>query len=47
VADNGTQMVGDATATLGRIERDLHDGPQAQLATLATNLGSAKEKLQD
>jgi signal transduction histidine kinase len=29
-----------------RIERDLHDGTQAQLATLAMNLGQAKEKLQ-
>ena len=29
-----------------RIERDLHDGTQAQLGTLAMNLGQAKEKLE-
>ena len=36
----------DSAATLRRIERDLHDGTQAQLATLAMHLGQAKEKLQ-
>ncbi len=36
----------DAAATLRRIERDLHDGAQAQLATLAMKLGQAKEKLE-
>jgi signal transduction histidine kinase len=40
------QVVADSAATLRRIERDLHDGTQAQLATLAMNLGQAKEKLQ-
>ncbi len=36
-----------ATATLRRIERDLHDGTQAQLVALAMRLGQAKEKLDD
>jgi signal transduction histidine kinase len=35
-----------ATDTLRRIERDLHDGTQAQLVALAMRLGQAKEKLQ-
>jgi signal transduction histidine kinase len=39
-------IVDDSAATLRRIERDLHDGTQAQLTTLAMNLGQAKEKLQ-
>jgi signal transduction histidine kinase len=39
-------VVDDSAATLRRIERDLHDGTQAQLATLAMNLGQAKEKLE-
>ena len=34
-----------ATADLRRIERDLHDGAQARLVTLAMDLGLAKEKL--
>ncbi len=34
-----------ATETLRRIERDLHDGTQAQLVALAMRLGQAKEKL--
>jgi signal transduction histidine kinase len=34
-------------ATLRRIERDLHDGTQAQLVALAMRLGQAKEKLAD
>jgi signal transduction histidine kinase len=41
-----THVLDDSAATLRRIERDLHDGTQAQLATLAMNLGQAKEKLQ-
>ena len=41
-----TRVVEDAAATLRRIERDLHDGTQAQLATLAMKLGEAKEKLE-
>jgi signal transduction histidine kinase len=39
-------VVDDSAATLRRIERDLHDGTQAQLATLAMNLGQAKERLE-
>ncbi len=34
-----------ATETLRRIERDLHDGTQAQLVALAMRLGQANEKL--
>lgn len=41
-----SRVVEDAAATLRRIERDLHDGTQAQLATLAMKLGEAKEKLE-
>jgi signal transduction histidine kinase len=37
--------VDDAAARLRRVERDLHDGAQIRLATLAMNLGMAKEKL--
>lgn len=37
--------VEDASATLRRIERDLHDGTQAQLVALAMQLGMAKEEL--
>jgi len=40
------QVVEDSASTLRRIERDLHDGTQAQLATLAMTLGQAKEKLE-
>ncbi|WP_307875162.1 sensor histidine kinase [Frankia nepalensis] len=40
------QVVDDAASTLRRIERDLHDGTQARLATLAMTLGQAKEKLE-
>ena len=39
------QVIDDSAATLRRIERDLHDGTQAQLVALAMNLGQAKEKL--
>jgi signal transduction histidine kinase len=34
-----------ATLTLQRIERDLHDGTQAQLVAVAMRLGQAKDKL--
>jgi signal transduction histidine kinase len=34
-----------ATETLRQIERDLHDGTQAQLVALAMRLGQAKDKL--
>jgi signal transduction histidine kinase len=37
--------VDDSAALLRRLERDLHDGAQIRLATLAMNLGRAKEKL--
>jgi signal transduction histidine kinase len=40
------RMVDDSAAALRRIERDLHDGTQAQLATLAMRLGQAKEMLE-
>jgi signal transduction histidine kinase len=37
--------VDDSAAVLRRLERNLHDGAQVRLATLAMNLGLAKEKL--
>jgi signal transduction histidine kinase len=37
--------VDEAAAALRQVERDLHDGAQIRLATLAMNLGLAKEKL--
>ena len=40
------RAIDDSAARLRRIERDLHDGTQASLATLAMNLGQAKEKLE-
>jgi signal transduction histidine kinase len=39
------RTVDASAATLRRIERDLHDGTQAQLVALAMRLGQAKEKL--
>src|SRR6266576_3913625 len=39
--------VEDAAARLRRLERDLHDGAQIRLATLAMNLGMARKKLGD
>jgi signal transduction histidine kinase len=41
------QTVDASAATLRRIERDLHDGTQAQLVALAMRLGQAKEKLEN
>ena len=41
------QTVDASAATLRRIERDLHDGTQAQLVAVAMRLGMAKEKLAD
>lgn len=38
-------VVDDAADTLRRIERDLHDGTQARLVSLAMNVGLAREKL--
>jgi signal transduction histidine kinase len=37
--------VDDSATMLRRLERDLHDGAQVRLATLALHLGMAKEKL--
>jgi signal transduction histidine kinase len=39
--------VDDAAALLRRLERDLHDGAQIGLATVAMNLGMARAKLGD
>ena len=39
------QAVDDSAARLRRIERDLHDGAQAQLVAVAMKLGLAREKL--
>jgi len=39
--------VDDSAAQLRRVERDLHDGAQIRLATVAMNLGMAREKLGD
>ncbi len=39
--------VDDSAAMLRRLERDLHDGAQIRLATLAMNLGMARTKLGD
>jgi signal transduction histidine kinase len=39
--------VEDAAARLRRLERDLHDGAQIRLATMAMNLGMARKKLGD
>jgi signal transduction histidine kinase len=41
------RAVDDSAARLRSIERDLHDGTQAQLVALAMKLGLAKEKLED
>lgn len=42
-----SSVVDTSAADLRRIERDLHDGAQARLVTLAMGLGLAKEKLAD
>ncbi|HTZ28036.1 MAG TPA: sensor domain-containing protein [Streptosporangiaceae bacterium] len=39
--------VEDSAALLRRVERDLHDGAQIRLATLAMNLGMARERLEN
>ena len=41
-----TRTLDAATETLQRIERNLHDGTQAQLVALAMRLGQAKERLE-
>lgn len=43
--DSRARAVDDAAALARRLERDLHDGTQLRLATLALNLGMAAEKL--
>jgi signal transduction histidine kinase len=43
--DRRARAIDDAATTLRRLERDLHDGAQIRLATLALNLGMATEKL--
>ena len=43
--ESRAQTVDASAATLRRIERDLHDGTQAQLVALAMRLGQAKEEL--
>ncbi|HEY0716975.1 MAG TPA: sensor domain-containing protein [Streptosporangiaceae bacterium] len=40
-----SQAVDDSVALLRQVERDLHDGAQVRLATMAMNLGMAREKL--
>ena len=40
-------VVDDSAARLRSIERDLHDGAQAQLVALSMKLGLAKEKLRE
>ncbi|MCO8269844.1 histidine kinase [Actinoplanes sp. TRM 88003] len=41
------QAIDDAATMMRRLERDLHDGAQIRLATLALNLGLAREKFDD
>jgi signal transduction histidine kinase len=41
------RVVDDSAARLRRIERDLHDGAQAQMVAVAMKLGLAREKLVD
>lgn len=38
--------VDDSTVTLRRLERDLHDGTQARLVTIAMELGRAEQRLE-
>ncbi|MBV2355066.1 sensor domain-containing protein [Streptomyces sp. J2-1] len=45
-SDRGV-VVDAAAADLRRIERDLHDGAQARLVSLAIDLGMAKEKVRE
>jgi signal transduction histidine kinase len=42
---NRARAVDDSAARLRRIERDLHDGAQAQMVAVAMKLGLAREKL--
>jgi signal transduction histidine kinase len=43
--ESRARAIDDAAAMMRRLERDLHDGAQIRLATLAMNLGLATEKL--
>lgn len=43
--ESRARAIDDAAAMMRRLERDLHDGAQIRLATLAMNLGMATEKL--
>jgi hypothetical protein len=45
--ESRARAVDDSAARLRTIERDLHDGTQAQLVALAMKLGLAVDKLQD
>ena len=45
--ESRARAVDDSAARLRGIERDLHDGTQAQLVALAMKLGLAQEKLHD
>ncbi len=45
--ESRTKTLDAATSTLQRIERNLHDGTQAQLVALAMRLGQAKERLEN
>jgi signal transduction histidine kinase len=45
--ESRARAVDDSAARLRSIERDLHDGTQAQLVALAMKLGLAREKLLD
>jgi hypothetical protein len=45
--ESRTRAVDDSAARLRSIERDLHDGTQAQLVALAMKLGLARAKLHD
>jgi len=47
LAASRSQTVDHAAAELRRVERDLHDGAQARLVSLALNLGMAAELLDD
>ncbi len=43
--ESRARVVDDSAARLRRIERDLHDGAQAQMVAVAMKLGLAREKL--
>ena len=46
VTTSRAETVDHSTAELRRLERDLHDGPQAQLASLGMSIGLAEQLLQ-